>query len=504
MKDMSYWMDTASRKPSPAFAGEEECDVAVVGAGITGISTAVLLVRRGIRVIVLEADRAGSGTTGSTTAKITIQHGLKYHTMPEDKALAYAEANKAGLKTIRAWIDEYKMDCDFSKTASYVYTRDPGKTEDIEQELRAYERLELGGRLVSKTGLPFDVESAIVIENQARFHPMKYLYGLIDIFLQNGGRIYEHSKVLQIDQKECCIIQTSEGRLTANAVVLATNYPLMDFPGLYFMKLHQERSYIISADAKSMDVQGMYINAGQPVQSIRMHDADGAGQLLLGGFGHRTAEEDDHESGYQSLSAFLQTDFKAANPSPAYGWSAQDCVPLDGMPYIGRAAKDMPNVFVATGYAKWGMTNSAAAAVMLTDMISQTDTLDPEIRKQFDPGRFTPGASAKNFFIQGAKTIQAFTAGNLKIPVGSIDNIAPGKGAVLRIGGKAQAVYKDKTGRVYRFGAHCTHMGCPLEYNEADQSFDCPCHGSRFSMHGDVLEGPAQLPLKKIEDETDQ
>ena len=494
-------MQTAKATAFAELSGDKSCDIAVIGAGLTGITTAVLLAKTGADVAVVEADRVGSGTTGNTTAKITIQHGLKYHTLADDKALAYAAANCAGLHRIASFIDEYGINCDFTRVSSYVYTRKDDEIKNIEKEMASCEKLGLNCKLTTRAELPFRIKAAIVIDGMAQFHPLKYVYALADIFVRNGGRIYEHSKVLELERKNTYVINTEKGRLTAKMVVVATNYPMIDFPGLFFLKLHQERSYIIAANSGSVDIAGMYINAEKPVNSIRMQHEKDRDWLLLGGYGHKTGREDDDKSGYSSLEDFLHDDFIKADQTPAYRWSAQDCMTLDGLPYVGAVSSNDPDVYVATGYEKWGMTNSAAAAMMITDSITGSSMIDKKIRDHFSPMRMTPAASAKNFFIQGAEAISAYTAGNIGIPLGDYDEVPPGKGAVLRIGGKAQAVYRDEDGTVHAYDAHCTHMGCPLEYNEAENSFDCTCHGSRFAMDGTVLEGPAKAPLKRIEED---
>ena len=498
MDNLSYWRDTAQTASYEKLTGQEKYDIAIIGAGLTGITTAVLLVQSGAKVAVVEADRVGSGTTGNTTAKITIQHGLKYHTLAGDNALAYAAANRIGLDRMASFVSEHTIDCDFKRLPSYIYTRKKADVHEIEKEARACDHLGLKCRMDTQTDLPFDIERAIVMDDMAQFHPLKYLYALADIFVQRGGRIYEQSQVMDVERGQSCVITTGSGQIKADTVVMGTNYPISDFRGLFFIKLHQERSYIISTDAKDVDVGGMYINAGQPVNSIRMH----RGQLMLGGYGHKTGMEDDTKSGFSSLRDLLHTDFSDAQAKPGYQWAAQDSIPLDGMPYIGAIAK-MPDIYVATGYAKWGMTNATAAAMMIADSITGSNMIDRDISKHFSPARFTPGASAKSFFVQSADTLKAYTAGNIGIPTGDYDDIAPGKGAVIRIDGKAQAVYRDPEGRVHAFKAHCTHLGCPLEYNEAENSFDCPCHGSRFSMQGEVLEGPAKRALDKVTEETE-
>ncbi len=499
MENQSLWMGTASTHGYPCFSGDARCDIAVVGAGLTGVTTALLLGKTGLDVTVLEADTVGYGTSGRTTAKVTLQHGLCYQTLTENRAQSYFEANTAGAHLIESLIGEYAIACDYEKQPAYVYTLDENEIPRIEKEMRAYEKLGIPGRIVTETALPFQVKAALLMENQAQFHPLKYLYALEQAAEAAGVKIHEHSPVIGMDREDACVLHTPNGKLIADTVVLATNYPLVEFPGHFFLRLHQERSYIISTDAGAADVGGMYISAENPVHSVRTHTSGGIRSLLLGGFGHRTGKEDDTADSYERLEDFLRADFKQASQTPDYRWSAQDCSPLDGMPYVGAVHTSAPRVYVAAGFDKWGMTNSAAAAAMISDSIAGTTRVNAEAADAFSPLRFKPGASAKELFVQAGEVMGAFTAGNIGLPSGSYDDIAPGEGAVMRVDGEARAVYRDENGNLYAYEGHCTHLKCPLKYNAAEKSFDCPCHGSRFGVDGQVLTGPAKKPLARFD-----
>lgn len=499
MENESLWMGTAASQSFPCFKEDTRCEVAVVGAGLTGITTALLLGKAGMDVVVLEADTVGSGTSGRTTAKITMQHGLCYQSLSEHRAQCYMQANAAGASLIESLIGENNITCDYQKQPAYVYTLEESQISRIEKEMLAYEKLGLPGRITTQTGLPFNVKAAIIMDDQAQFHPLKYLYALAKLASDAGVKICEHSRVLGMDREDDCVLHTPNGHLTANTVVLATNYPLIEFPGHFFLRLHQERSYIISTDAGGMDVHGMYITAEDPIRSVRMQTLDGKAQLLLGGYGHRTGKEDKTGDSYHHLEDFLHAEFKKASSKPDYRWAAQDCAPLDGMPYVGAAHADAPRIYIAAGFNKWGMTNSAAAAAMIADNIAGTTRVDKEVAEAFSPLRFKPGASAIELAKQAGEVISAFTAGYAGLPIGSYDDVMPGDGAVLRVEGDAQAVYRDESGNLYAYQGSCTHLGCPLEYNKVENSFDCRCHGSRFGVDGQVLTGPAKKPLERVE-----
>lgn len=498
MKKVSLWIDTANKPDFPEMTRDHTCDVIVVGGGLTGITTALLLARAGVKVAVIEANTIGSGTSGHTTAKVTVQHGIKLSKLSDGKSLAYYRANMSGFKLISSLIDELKIDCDFETQDSYVYALSASEEYDVMDEKAAYERLDIQTEIVKQSELPFDIDCALQLKDQAQFHPLKYLYALAETLSGMNVPIWEKTKALDIERDEKGItVHTDKYQITANAAVMATGYPMIEFPGLFFLRLHQERSYILAAQRKVP--QGMYINAGKSVRSVRSHSLDGQPWLLVGGFGHRTAKEDQKDTGYEPLDDFLKASFTGAEA--AYGWSAQDGKTLDHIPYVGGLYKEGPNIYVAAGYDKWGMTNSAAAALMINDEITGSNEIDSDIREVFSPMRVAPGASAGGFVKQASEAVYEYTAGNVSIPVGSLDDVKSGEGAILRIDGHAVAVYKDEAGHTSLFKAHCTHLGCPLEYNAAERSFDCACHGSRFSETGDVIEGPAIKPLERADEE---
>lgn len=498
MKQISIWEETSSPPKFEKLSGTYRCNIAVAGGGLTGITTALLLQRAGFSVCVAEAGTIGSGTSGRTTAKVTVQHGLKLKGLAEEKARAYMAANNAGLILIEKLIYDLNIDCDYTRLPAYVYAQTEKEQQDIIKEKQVYDKLGIGGSIAESTPLPFDVICALKMENQAQFHPLKYLYSLAKE-LNIGAPIFEQTSVNKVERSENEItLYTQNGKIHADAAVLATGYPLVEFPGLFFLRVHQSRSYIIAAKNDKEGPCGMFINARHPVNSVRSFNSDGEYWLLVGGFGHKTGSEDEQNTGIEPLGDFLHQHFPKAR---AYcGWSAQDCITIDEMPYVGALYKENPNVYVATGYAKWGMTNSAAAAMMICDEHTGSNMIEKEVRTKFSPLRVAPAASAKGFVKQTADTIRTFTSGNINIKSGDFDDVPAGEGAVRRVNGHAVAVGREKDGTLHVFDAHCTHMRCPVEYNEQSRSFDCRCHGSRFALNGEVLSGPANKPLEPAEE----
>jgi glycine/D-amino acid oxidase-like deaminating enzyme/nitrite reductase/ring-hydroxylating ferredoxin subunit len=498
MQDRPLWMKL-DKPRFTALDGARRCDVAVVGGGLTGVTTALLLAQKGVRTAVVEADEIGGGTSGRTTAKVTAQHDVRLHGLGESKARDYMAANQSGLQLISRLIGAHSIRCDFARCPAYVYARGDDEEAAVEQEMAMYERIGISARLTKDVPLPYPVRSALVLDDQASFHPLKYLYALAGVLVSLGVSVHESSRVVDIERGEDGVtVRTEQGTLHAKAVIIATGYPLLEYPGLFFLRVHQERSYLMAARL-SVETGGMGITAGDPVNSVRTLRMDDKDWLLAGGFGHKTGQEDKKDNtGYDPLRDFLRCFGKA---EPEYRWSAQDCETLDTIPYVGALYREGPQVYVATGYGKWGMTNSAAAAQMLCDLITGESAIDPDVRALFDPLRVAPVASAKNFFVQTADTLRAFTAGRAGIETGDFDDIKPGEGAVKRVDGKARAIYKDPDGNIRMFSASCTHLKCPVEYNAVEKTFDCQCHGSRFSLTGDVIEGPAQLPLAPATDD---
>lgn len=503
INQIPLWNQLTVSNDYSCLNGENSCDIAIIGGGITGITIAGLLSEHGLKISVLEASKIGSGTTGKSTAKITVQHQLRYKYLLEnlghDRALLYFKANQMGLDKIAQIIKANDIDCNFKRASSYVYTDNIDDVINIESEQNALKKLGVNSEITDKTELPFNVEKAIVLDNQAQFNPQKYINKLAENFNNHKDcNIYENSKVIQIEKGNICSLKTENAMLKADTVILATNYPIMILPGLYFTRLYQQRSYIIAYKTDKKKIDGMYINSKEPVNSIRMHNTKDADYLLLGGYGHKTGQQKEYDNGYKKLHQLMKDRFNS-DPKQIYQWSAQDCVTLDKIPYVGKMSLNTPNIYIATGYGKWGMTNSTASAIIIADEIMGTNHALDGVDELFSPQRFILKASAKPLIKMTGDTIKEFIVGNLFIEESDIADVKKGTGKIIKLSSKVVAVYKDEEDNVSVFNAHCTHMKCPLTYNEAEKSFDCQCHGSRFSMTGKVLEGPAIDALEPLE-----
>ena len=415
-------------------------DVIVVGGGIAGLLIAYYLKEAGKNVCVLEADEIASGQTERTTAKITGQHGLKYRTLIKkvglNKAKLYAQANEDAVREYERFINNHHIPCRFEKVQSYLYTQQDVKM--LFEEKDAANLVEINAYFTKETELPFEVEGALCFPDQAQFSPLDFVQ-----YLASKLEIYEHTKVISVKENK---VMTENAVMTADKIVIATHYPIKNIPGFYFLRQHQERSYVVALSG-CHPVKGMYYSIDYGGLSFRQ-----AGQyLLLGGGGHRTGKIRDKE-GYECLMEAVGRYFPGSKIEAC--WSAQDCMPHDGIPFIGKYSIYTPDLYVATGFQKWGMTTSMIGAMILRDELC--GHYNP-YAKLFSPQRMNFRAGIGNLFTDIGESVRGLARGWF------------GKSLV-----------------------QCTHMGCGLTWNEDEKTWDCPCHGSRFDAHGKLLDNPAK------------
>ena len=475
----SIWSKSYNVKEREALNGDKSVEVVVVGGGIAGLLTAYRLKQNGLEVIVIDRSRVLNGNTKNTTAKITIQHDLIYDKLikefNEENAKKYADANTKAIKDYKSIIEGNKIECDFEELDAYVYTLD--KPDKIIKEHEAAIRLGIESELVDEIELPFKIQKAIRFKNQAQFNPIKFLN-----FIAKDLEIYENTKAIDIKDN---LVITDRGNITAKHIVVTTHFPIINIPGYYFLRMHQERSYVIALE-NAQKLNGMYIDENKDGYSFRNYKS----LLLLGGGDTRTGNSLE-EGSYNKLREYSRFLYPSAKEK--YHWSAQDCITSDELPFIGRYSKDIPNVYVATGFKKWGMTTSMVSSEIITDNILGKENIFQEI---FSPERFDITASIKNFMIDGAQTAYNFIAQKINIPKETLENIENGHGGIITFDGDKVGVYKDNAGKAYAVSTKCPHLGCELKWNSDDLSWDCPCHGSRFNYRGSLLDSPSIKDLK--------
>ncbi|MFO1442578.1 FAD-dependent oxidoreductase [Bacillus sp. Bva_UNVM-123] len=494
----SYWREIEQ----PTFGKLTEhtsTDVAIIGGGITGITAGLLLVKEGYKVTILEAGSVLTGTTGHTTAKITAQHGLIYDELINhfgvEKAKLYYEAQNSALNFIRQTVSEKQIDCDFSNEDAIIYATTDEYAHKVETEMDAYAKLGIAS--TTADSIPFDIQtkSVIVMKNQAQFHPLKYLRQLLDRFTEAGGMVYEHTTATDIGEGDHPVVITRDGhRVNCKHVIVASHFPFVDMMGFYFARMYASRSYVLGVKTEKDFPGGMYYSADMPTRSLRFTPYNGDKLILVGGEGHKTGQGINMIKHYEALEEFAEKTLKITDYP--YRWSAQDLITLDKVPYIGQITANKHGILVATGYRKWGMTNGTAAALLLKDIIMEKDN---PYRDLFNPSRFQADPSLKKVISINTDVAGHLIKGKLELVPKEPSEVANDEGAVVMVNGKRAGAYRDTEGKLHLVDTTCTHLGCETEWNDAERTWDCPCHGSRYSYNGEVLNGPTKRPLRKVE-----
>lgn len=495
----SYWIASTKSTNYPTLKEDIKVDVAIVGGGIVGITAGYLLSKQGVKTAVLEASKILQGATAFTTAKITSQHGLNYdkliNSIGVERAKEYAEANESSIGFIENTINELNIDCDFQRTEACVYTNDNKYVKDIEKELQAASMLGIQAKVINELPIDIPIKSALIFEDQAQFHPRKYLLPLAEKIIKAGNQIYENTEVFEVRPgKSTELVVTNGKKVTAQKVIICSHFPCYDGMGLYLARLRPERSYAVAVNIKEKFPNLMLINAENPTRSLRAQN-DGEKQLILvGGDNHKVAHGNNFEEHYEALEKFARNIFTVEDIP--YRWSLQDYVTVDNVPYIGKIMSSKENIYVATGFKKWGMTNGTAAARILVDEIFGIDNPWKEV---FDPTRkFTAQAYAK-LFTENFDVAKELIIGKIKSGEDGID-IKRDEAKIVELEGHKYGAYRDEEGKLHIVNTTCTHVGCELKWNDAEKSWDCPCHGSRFTYDGEILEGPATHRLNHYEE----
>jgi glycine/D-amino acid oxidase-like deaminating enzyme/nitrite reductase/ring-hydroxylating ferredoxin subunit len=493
---ISYWIESTPEADFPSLTNDVSVDVAIIGTGMVGITAATLLKRAGKTVAAIESKQISTGVSGHTTAKVTSLHQLVYADLIEkfgkEKAGIYAESNQAAIERVAGFVEEEQIDCDFSRRSSYTFTESEEELNQIEKEVEAALKLSLPASFVRETSLPFPVAGAVKFDNQVQFHPRKYLLHLAKSIPGNGSYVFENTRVQKVEEGNPCQIYTDRGTVKAKDVIVATNIPIVD-EGLFFAKTYPQRSYIIGARIEpSQAPEGMYIGIGKKYYSIRTTPDKNGLLLLVGGGGHKVGTVENTEEQYLDLEKFARSRFGVE--SFDYRWSTQDFVSFDKLPYIGKLTPLNQHIYVATGFSLWGMTKGTMSGMILADMILGIENPWAEL---YDATRATPFVSQQG--IKQTLDVGVHWVGDrLKGLGNSLEDVAKGEGKLVTVEGDKVAAYRDEQGKIHAVSAVCPHLGCIVAWNSAEKSWDCPCHGSRFSCDGTVLHGPSVKDLESI------
>jgi glycine/D-amino acid oxidase-like deaminating enzyme/nitrite reductase/ring-hydroxylating ferredoxin subunit len=491
------WRRGTTRYPALDGAGPA-VDVAVVGGGVTGLTTALELLARGRRVVVLEAHTVGSGSTGRSTGKVTSQHGANYRSLVgrhgREVAGAYATCSQEAVHRVGTLIDEHGIDCDAEVVAGHVHTQTAGTGQALAEEARVAASLGLPARLVTEAPVPYPVVAAVRFEDQLQLDPWRYVDGLAAAVTRAGGTVHEHSRVRDVRRRHGRVrVTTDAGHVDAAHVVVATLSPTVD-PAATFARTSPIRAYGIATETEVPVAHDNAITADDPTYSTRrVVDVDGTELLVVVGGSHEVGTSRDHRSHHADLERHAAERWGAGRVR--YRWSAQDHTAVDGLPMIG-SSRLHPRLLVATGMRKWGLTLGTAAATLLADEITGGQRPGGPFAPARRPGaRDLPRLVAMNL-ANGARLVRD------RVPSLTPPAPGPGEGVVVRSPRCPVAVCTTADGIRHAVSASCTHLGCTVRWNSAEASWDCPCHGSRFAPDGTVLDGPADRPLRPMDDPT--
>jgi glycine/D-amino acid oxidase-like deaminating enzyme/nitrite reductase/ring-hydroxylating ferredoxin subunit len=489
----SLWVATSSSVSYPTLRGGDlRVDVAIVGAGVTGVTAALLLAEAGKTVVVLEARQVASGVTGNTTAHLTEILDTRYHELERTFGLEGArharDSSRLAIELIGKLAAAAGVEQEFARVPGYLFAAREGQVEELLKERDALVRV--GVDVLDAPTLPLSpVSAAVGLPAQAIIHPTRYVHALAALAARHGASIFENTAVTAIEEGDVCTLRTASGAVVrADRVILATHSPLTHL--FLQTKVKQYRSYVVSGPSER-PLPGLYWDLDDPYHYVRAARIDGVQHWIIGGEDHKTGQEEDTTARLGALTEYARA---LGLESVTHSWSAQVVEPIDGLPYIG-AGSDDSHVYLATGFSGNGMTFGTLAARLLADACLGVPN---PFAALFDARRLPKASLLPSYLQENADFPIEFTKGVVgAITSRTVRDVARGHGEIVRSGGKALAVYRDDDGTVHAVSAICTHLGCVVAFNSAEKSWDCPCHGSRFALDGTVLDGPAWKPLAR-------
>lgn len=498
-KNNSFWLKSFNVNNFEKLDKDINVDVCIVGGGITGITTTYYLSKLGYKVVLIEKDTLMSKTSGHTTAKITSQHGLFYKYLQDSQgsefAKKYLKANEEAINNIEKIIDSEKIDCDFEKKSAFIFTQNIEEIRKIEEEAEVVKNLGIVEcNFTNEIDLNLKIKGAIEFKNQAQFNPIKYINGLTDSIVNNNGMIFENTSFKDYEKigDEFKIFTNTKNIIKSKYLVITTRYPIINFPGYYFLKMYQEMSFVIAIKPKrKINLNGMYINSEKPTISIKSVKYQNEDIILIGGYGNKTGENIELDNKYKDLRSIAYEIF--GDYEFLYEWNTEDCISLDKIPYIGDFSIFTNNLFLATGFEKWGMTTSNIAANIITDKIRKKSN---EYENIFKATRLEPIKNSQELNNMIKQSIKSLVIDKFKDVQSVIDDVKNDEGRIVMFGDKKVGIYKDRAGNIYAVNPVCTHLGCELSWNNLNKTWDCPCHGSRFEYTGKSIYSPSMKDLE--------
>lgn len=481
MENKSIWELTTDIKKKEKLEKDTSCDILIIGAGLAGSLLGYFLTQENKDVLIVDAKIRGSGTTKNSTAKISAQHNLIYNkllkTIGHKNARLFYNANIMALNKYEEIIKKKNIDCDFERIDSYVYTLE--NTLKLKKEFKAYQKLNIEGELTKETTLPFEVKGALKLPNQAMFNPLKFIDNIT-----KDLNIYENTKVIKISKN---IVECANGvQIKFNKLVVATHFPIIDNDGYFFIKQNQYKSHLLALKTIKK-LNGMYIDENKNGYTLRSYKD----YIIFGGYSHKTGSKTDMYY-FDKLKKVAKKYF--GDSQIICEFSTQDCMSLDKMPYIGKYSKKQDNIYVATGFNKWGMTGSMLSALILKDLLNNKEN---KYAKLFSPSRFNVISSFSNLTKNLTTTTYNLFIKRIILKRKMVSELNKNESLIIKYKKKYLAIYKDDNGELFIIDARCPHLGCILSFNKEEKVYECPCHGSKFNYKGELLYSPSIYDAKK-------